>query len=94
MLANVTLTWKDPGGRVDKYNVNVSTAGLNTFNLSFSVTESRLQLDGVPYNDDIIVTVSTVNCIAESEKINISFVISKYFNLQLMTAYYCNICML
>ena len=90
MLANVTLTWEGPGGRVDKYNVNVSTPESSTINLSFSVTESRLTLDGVPYNDDIIVTVSTVNCIAESEKVNISFAISKHFNQQLMTAYYCN----
>ena len=82
MLANVTLTWEGPGGRVDKYNVNVSTIESSTFNLSFSVTESRLTLDGVPYNDDIIVIVSAVNCVAESAKVNVSFAISKHFNQQ------------
>jgi hypothetical protein len=81
MLANVTLTWEEPGGRVDIYNINVSTTRLSTFNLSFSVTESRLTLDGVPYNEDITVIISTVNCVAESEKVYISFVISKHFNL-------------
>lgn len=81
MLANATLTWEEPGGRVDTYNVNVSTTGLSTFNLSLSVTESRLTLDGVPYNEDITVTISTVNCVAESEIVNISFVISKHFDL-------------
>ena len=74
MLANVTLTWDEPGGRVDKYNVNVSTIGQSTLN--FSLTKSRLTLDAIPYNQEITVTVSAVNCIAESEEVNISFVIS------------------
>jgi hypothetical protein len=81
MLANVTLTWEEPGGRVDKYDVNVSTTGLSTFNLSFSVTESRLTLNGIPYNEEIMVTISTINCVTESKKVNISFVISKNFDL-------------
>ena len=75
MFANVTLTWNKPGGRVDKYNLNV-TIGLNS-TLNFSVTEPRLTLAEVPYNEDITVTVSTVNCVTESEEVNISFVISK-----------------
>ena len=75
MFVNVTLTWNEPGGRVDKYNVNV-TIGLNN-TLNFSVTEPRLTLAKVPYNEDITVTVSTVNCVTESQKVNISFVISK-----------------
>ena len=80
MFANVTLTWNEQGGRVDKYNVNVSTVGLSsTFN--FSIKESRLTLDEVPYNENITVTVSAVNCVTESEKVNISFVISKYIHL-------------
>ena len=79
MFANVTLTWNEPGGRMDKYKVNVLTTELNN-TLNFSVTESRLTLDEVPYNEDITATVSAVNCVAESEKISISFVISKHFH--------------
>ena len=75
LFANVTLTWNELGGCVDKYNVNV-TIGLNN-TLNFSVMEPRLTLAEVPYNEDITVTVSTVNCVTESEKVNISFVISK-----------------
>ena len=43
------------------------------------MTESRLTLDEVPYNEDVTITFSAVNCVAESEKVNISFVLSKHF---------------
>ena len=83
--ANVTLTWDEPGGRVDKYNVNVLTIGQTTLNFSMTESRSRLTLDEIPYNQDITVTVSAVNCVAESEKVNILFVIGtcihKHFDL-------------
>ena len=75
-FANVSLSWNEPAGRVDSYSIEVSSTGLM---LSYSVTESELTLDELPYNEDITTTISAVNCAAESEKGNISFVISKHF---------------
>ena len=73
MFANVSLTWIESAGRVDNYRNNASINGLSSLNLSFSMTESRLTLDEVPYNEDVTITFSAVNCVAESEKVNISF---------------------
>lgn len=80
-FANVTLAWNEPAGRVDNYSIDVVIIGLT---LNFSTTESKLSLDEILYNEIITVTVRAVNCVAESEKINISFVISKHFHMHLI----------
>ena len=76
MFANVSLAWNEPEGRVDNYSIRVSIVGQSLVN--FSVTTSNLTLEKIPYNEDITVSISAVNCVAESDKVNISFFISKY----------------
>ena len=76
-FASVTLSWNDPAGRVDSYNIKISVGSNNS--QQFSVTVPSLNLNQIPYNENVTVSISVVNCVAESEEVNISFVIGKDF---------------
>ena len=77
-FGSATLDWNDPAGRIESYNIKVSVGSNNS--QQFSVAVSSLNLNQIPYNENITVSISAVNCIAESEEGNISFVISKHFH--------------
>ena len=78
-FASATLSWNDPIGRVDNYNIRISVG--SSFSQQYGVAIPSLKLDQIPYNENVTVGISAVNCIAESEEVNISFVISKHFHL-------------
>ena len=77
----MTLNWNDPVGRVDSYNVKVSI-GTNPSEeyYFYGVTELSLKLDQVPYNENITVGITSVNCIDESEEVSDLFIIGKRFH--------------
>ena len=77
-FGSATLNWNDPAGRIDSYNIKISV-GLNNSE-QFSVAVPSLNLNQIPYNENVAVSISAVNCVAESEEVNISFVISKHFH--------------
>ena len=76
-FGSATLNWNDPVGSIDSYNIKISVGSNNS---QFSVTVPSLNLNQIPYNENITVSISAVNCVAESEEVNISFVISKHFH--------------
>ena len=78
-FASVTLSWNDPVGRVDSYNIKISVGSSNSQQLS--ATMPGLKVNQIPYNENVTVSISAVNCVAESEEVNISFVISKHFHI-------------
>ena len=77
----MTFNWNDPVGRVDSYNIRVSI-GTNPLQQYYfhGITMLSLKLDWIPYNENITVGISSVNCIDESEEVSDSFVISKHFH--------------
>ena len=77
-FGSATLNWNDSAGRVDSYNIKISVGSNNS--QQFSVAVPSLNLNQIPYNENVTVGISAVNCVAESEEVNISFVISKYFH--------------
>jgi hypothetical protein len=77
-FASVTLSWNDPAGRVDSYNIKTSSYSQK---LNFSVAMPSVNLNQIPYNENVTVSISAVNCVAENEEVNLSFVIGKYFHL-------------
>ena len=78
-FASAMLSWNDPTGRVDSYNIKISVGSSDS--QQFSVAMPSLKINQIPYNENITVSISAVNCIAESEEVNSSFVISKHFHL-------------
>ena len=77
----MTLNWNDPVGRIDSYNVRVSVGSSSSQQYYYyGVTVLSLKLDQIPYNENITVGISSVNCIDESEEVSDSFVISKHFH--------------
>ena len=77
-FASVTLTWSDPVGRVDSYNIIKMSVG-SSLSEQYSVAMPSLKLNQIPYNENVTVGISAVNCVAQSEEVNISFIISKQF---------------
>ena len=77
-FGSAALNWNDPAGRVDSYFIKISVGSNDS--QQFSVAVASLNLNDIPYNENVTVSISAVNCIAESEDINISFVISKHFH--------------
>ena len=51
------------------------SAGLSLSQQYYSAVIPGLKLDQIPYNENVTVGISAVNCIDESEEVNISFVI-------------------
>jgi hypothetical protein len=78
-FGSATLNWNDPVGRVDSYNIKISVGSNNSQEFSVAVVPS-LNLNQIPYNENVTVSISAVNCVAESEEVNISFNISKHFH--------------
>ena len=78
----MTFNWNDPVGRVDSYNIRVSIGTKNPSQQYYfhGITMLSLKLDWIPYNENITVGISSVNCIDESEEVSDSFVISKLFH--------------
>ena len=76
-FASVTLSWNDSEGHIDSYSVKVSVG--SSYLQQFSVAVPSLNLNHIPYNENVTVGISAVNCVAESEDINISFIIGKDF---------------
>jgi hypothetical protein len=77
-FVSVTLSWNDPAGRVDSYKIKTSSFSQK---LNFSVTIPSVNLNQIPYNENVTVSISAVNCVAESEEVNISFIVGKYSTL-------------
>ena len=80
VMSNVTLVWMTPPAeRVDNYNVKVKLlhAETATYSQEFQVVMATIQLEGLPYNQEITVSVSAKNCFAEGGVGNISFTICK-----------------
>lgn len=77
-FGSATLNWNDPAGRIDSYNIKISVGSNDS--QQFSVAVASLNLNHIPYNENVTVGISAVNCAAESEEVNISFVISKHFH--------------
>ena len=76
----MTLNWNDPVGRVDSYNIRISIGSSPSQEYYFcGVAVLSLKLDQIPYNENITVGISSMNCIDESEEFSDSFVISKHF---------------
>ena len=77
----MTLNWNDPVGRVDSYNIRISIGSSPSQEYYFcGVAVLSLKLDQIPYNENITVGISSVNCIDVSEEVSDSFVISKHFH--------------
>ena len=70
----MTLNWNDPIGRRVDIKISIGSSILQ----QFSVATSSLVVDQIPYNENVTIGVSTLNCVAESEEVNISFIISNY----------------
>ena len=75
-FASAILSWNEPVGRVDSYNVVISFQSNDS--QWFNVAMPGLKVNQIPYNENVTVSISAVNCVNESEEVNISFVISKH----------------
>ena len=75
-ISNVTLVWTPPvdQGRLAHYNVYLQT---QTMMEEFQVNVATINLDGLPYNEEITISITAENCFAESEKLNFTFTICK-----------------
>ena len=64
--SNVTVSWNLPAtGRIDFYKVNLTSYSLE---LSLLMTNTpSVVLDGIPYGQDVNVTITSVNCYSENE---------------------------
>ena len=72
---NFTLTWNlSLTGRVDTYNVNVSYEPNQLIQYSTKVLSVEVQ--GIPYDEQVFINITSVNCHSESEKANFNFTIS------------------
>ena len=85
-FTSMILSWNDPIGRVDSYNVMISVGSSDSQELSIAM--SSLKVNQIPYNENVMVSISAANCVAESEEVNISFIISKHFYLALVPRLY------
>ena len=77
-FASTILSWNDPIERVDSYNIKISVGSSDS--QQFSVATSGLKIKQIPYNENVTVGVSAVNCVAESEEVNVSFIIGKHLH--------------
>ena len=76
-FGSATLNWNDPAELIESYNIKISVGSNNS--QQFGVAVPSLNLNQIPYNENVTVSISAVNCVAESEEVNVSFVISKHF---------------
>ena len=65
-FASATLSWNEPVGRVDSYNVMISFESNDS--QWFDIAIPGLKVNQIPYNENITVSISAVNCVDESEK--------------------------
>lgn len=75
-FASAMLSWNEPVGQVDSYNVMISFESNDS--QWFDIAIPGLKVNQIPYNENITVSITAVNCVSESEEVNISFVISKH----------------
>ena len=74
--SNVTMTWNSPQERVDTYCINVSY-GQNQQPVKYTSNASKVVLEGIPYNEQIFVNITSANCHSESDRAHFNFTISK-----------------
>ena len=74
--SNVTVMWNSPLERVDTYCINASSFGQHQQYMYTSNT-SKVVLEGIPYNQQIFVNISSVNCHSKSDKVHFNFTISE-----------------
>ena len=77
-FASVMLSWDDPIGRIDNYSVRISIG--SSLSQQFSVVMHSQKLDQIPYNENVTIGISAVNCVAEGEEVSISFIVGKAFS--------------
>ena len=90
--ANVTFSWnpKATSERVDTYHVNVSyePQQMQMVTLTPAVT-----VEGIPYDQQVVVSVVAVNCYSDSERAYINSTISESIKINAcyypMTPYLC-----
>ena len=77
--SNVTLVWTPPAAarRLAHYSVKIIS---ETTSKQLLVNTATVNLEDMPYNEQITVSISAVNCFGESVKLNISFTICKEYN--------------
>ena len=76
IASNVTLSWNMPTiGRVDMYHVNVSYEPNITMN--YSTNTPAITVEGIPYNQQVIVSITSVNCYSDSERAYFNITISE-----------------
>lgn len=74
VASNVTLSWNLPTvGRVDMYHVNVSYEPNMLMN--YSTNTPAVTVEGIPYDQQVIVSITSVNCYSDSER--------AYFNINI-----------
>ena len=66
-------------GRVDMYHVNVSHEPNMLMN--YSTNTPAVIVEGIPYDQQVIVSIASVNCYAESERVYVNITISKTTNI-------------
>ena len=84
--SNVTLIWMPPTvtRRLTHYVVKILMS-LTTERLLVNTT--TIDLEDIPYNEEITVSISAVNGFGESEQLNISFIICKGLIIKFYTIY-------
>lgn len=66
--SNITLSWNQPTmGRVDHYKVNVTSYETQSVDISLMTNTSSAEVEGIPYDQNITIVITSVNCYSENE---------------------------
>lgn len=77
---NFTLSWNSPlSGRVDAYNISITYEPIQLIN--YLTTALSIEVQGIPYDEVVIISIASVNCHSESEKAYFNFTISEMVKL-------------
>lgn len=77
--SDVTLSWKSPAvGRVDMYHIYVLYEPSKYMN--YSTNTPPAIVEGIPYDQQVLVSITSVNCYSESERAYFNVTISETTN--------------
>ena len=73
--SSVTLSWNTPtDGRIDMYHMNIS---YDTNQQQLFTNTPIGVVEGIPYDEQVLISVASVNCYSESERVYFYLTISE-----------------